>query len=79
MDQTLRLAAERVKAWHLERFMAHVEPPEPTQPPPEPATPERVAPITDPQLPGDAPQTETDPAPRRHLMDGVLRPSARPS
>lgn len=51
MDPTLRLAAERVKAWHLARFLAHVEPPEPTMPPPPAPTPEHVQPISDPPQP----------------------------
>lgn len=49
MDPSIRLAADRVKAWHLSRFLAHVEPPEPTMPPPPAPTPERVNPISDPQ------------------------------
>jgi len=57
MDPSIRLAADRVKAWHLARFLAHVEPPEPTMPPPPPAQPERAEPITDPVHPG---QPRTD-------------------
>lgn len=74
MDQTLRLAAERVKAWHLERFLAHVEPPEPTMPPPSAPTPERVAPIHDPQEPDEHPEAEPPP---RGLMSHA--PPQRPT
>jgi hypothetical protein len=66
MDQTLRLAADRVKAWHLERFLAHVEPPEPTMPPPQPPTPERVAPIIDPPAKPDT-DPEADRSPPRGM------------
>jgi hypothetical protein len=55
MDPSLRLAVERVTAWHLARFRAHVEPPEPTEPPPTPAEPEVVPPVTDPAQPGEMP------------------------
>jgi hypothetical protein len=68
MDPTLRLAAERVKAWHLARYLAHVDPPEPTQPPPEPATPERPQPIIEPpepQEPQQPPVVERFAAPAR--------------
>lgn len=54
MDPNLRSAVERVTAWHLARFRAHIVPPEPTMPPPEPAQPDRLPPVTDPRTPGQA-------------------------
>jgi hypothetical protein len=74
MDQTLRLAADRVKAWHLERFLAHVEPPEPTMPPPQPLTPERVAPISDPPEKPDDDDPDADPTPSRGLTGDPALP-----
>lgn len=60
LDPNLRRAAERVIAWHAERWRAHTEPPEPAEPPPAPPRgPDVLPPVTDPSLPGgDVPVQE---------------------
>jgi hypothetical protein len=54
MDPNLRSAVERVTAWHLARFRAHITPPEPTMPPAAPPQPDVLPPVTDPRSPGQA-------------------------
>ncbi|MED5620671.1 hypothetical protein [Ideonella sp. BN130291] len=70
MDPSIRLAAERVTAWHLARFKAHIEPPEPTMPPAPAPAPDVLPPVTDPVAPGQmAPMREPatpSPASRQH-------------
>ena len=64
MDPSIRLAAERVTAWHMARFRAHIEPPEPTMPPGPPPAPDVLPPVIDPPVPGeDVPQREPSPTP----------------
>lgn len=53
LDPNMRRAAERVIAWHVARWRAHIEPPEPTMPPPPQPGPDVLPPVTDPSQPGD--------------------------
>lgn len=65
MEPSLRLAVERVNAWHLARWRAHIEPPEPTMPPPPTPNPEVLPPVTDPVPPGKTPPVrDPQPSPR---------------
>ena len=64
MDPSIRLAAARVTAWHVARFRAHIEPPEPAMPPAPPPTPDVLPPVTDPASPSQTPP-QHDPAPRQ--------------
>ena len=65
MEPSLRQAVERVNAWHQARWRAHIEPPEPTMPPPPTPTPEVLPPVTDPVPPGKTPPVrDPQPTPR---------------
>jgi hypothetical protein len=64
LDPRMRLAAERVIAWHAARWLAHIEPPEPAMPPPAPPGPDVLPPVIDPPSPGQDPPVR-DPSPSR--------------
>lgn len=64
LDPSIRQAAQRVTAWHIARWRAHIEPPEPKMPPPPTPGPDVLPPVVDPTAPEQTPPVKDPPKPQ---------------